>query len=494
MTELHLPWLELALLSPLCGAVIAARLKDWHLARKASLFFFGLTLAFATGAWLDFQFLGVLAADDRGHLLSRLLGGHEVLVIDQLSAPLLPLVALLYFLTASATVRTKVRRFSLPLSLVSESLMLTMYSLRIPWAVIALLAIGTLVPYFELRARGKPTRIYCLHMLLFVVLLVGGQVLVDRAQGDITPWLVLPLVLAVLVRNGIVPFHLWMADLFEHATFGSALLFVTPMAGAYAAIRLLVPIAPTEVLQYVGLLALATAFYGAGMALIQREARRFFCYLFLSNAALVLVGLDVVSPNGMTGGLCVWLSVGLSLGGLGLTLRALEARRGKLSMREFQGLYEHTPNLAICFGLTGLASVGFPGTFGFIGGELLVEGAVDAYPLVGITVVLAAAINGIAIVQAFFRLFAGGQYRSSVSLNIRRRERFAVLTLAGLILLGGFIPQPIVESRSRAAEELLEQRQHQLGEERTFARPAPAEAAENVPARWVWRWRSAKSN
>jgi len=464
MTELHLPWLELALLCPLVGAIVAARIADSDAARKWCLIFSGLTLLFATGAWIDFQFLDVMAADDRGHLLSRLTGGHEVLVVDQLSAPLLPLVALLYFLTANATVRTKVRRFSFPLTLVSEFVTLAMYSTRIPWAVIALLALGTTLPYIELRARGKPTRLYCLHMVLFVALLVGGQVLVDRAHGAITPWVVLPLVLAVLVRNGIAPFHLWMADLFEHATFGSALLFVAPMAGAYAAIRLLVPIAPTEVLQNVGLVALATAFYGAGMALIQREGRRFFCYLFLSNAALVLVGLDVVSPNGMTGGLCVWLSVGLSLGGLGLTLRALEARRGRLYMRDFQGLYEHTPNLAMCFGLTGLASVGFPGTFGFIGGELLVEGAVEAYPLVGIAVVLAAAINGIAIVQAFFRLFAGGQYRSSVSLNIRRRERYAVLTLAGLILLGGFVPQPIVESRSRAAEELLNEREELVGD------------------------------
>src|SRR5690606_33388355 len=140
--------------------------------------------------------------------------------------------------------------------------------------------------------------------------------------------------------------------------------------------------------------------YAAGMALVQREARRFFCYLLLSHSAIVLVGLHSASPIGVAGGLCVWLSVGLGLGGLGLTLRALEARHGRLSLERYLGLYDHTPALAVCFLLTGLASVGFPCTFGFIGTEMLVDGAAHTYPyLVGAVVVIAAALNGIAVLQ-----------------------------------------------------------------------------------------------
>jgi NADH-quinone oxidoreductase subunit M len=154
----------------------------------------------------------------------------------------------------------------------------------------------------------------------------------------------------------------------------------------------------------------------------------------------------------------VWLSVSLSLCGFGLTLRAMEARRGRLSLAEFQGLYEHTPALAICFFLTGLASVGFPGTFGFVGTELLVDGAVAIYPFIGVAVVIAAALNGIAFVKAYFLLFTGRRYPSTVSLAIGRRERLAVLSLAGLILLGGLYPQYNVHSRHLAAEELLRQR------------------------------------
>jgi NADH-quinone oxidoreductase subunit M len=139
-------------------------------------------------------------------------------------------------------------------------------------------------------------------------------------------------------------------------------------------------------------------------------------------------------------------------------LRALEARHGRLSLTGFHGVYEHTPELAVCFLLTGLASVGFPGTFGFLSTELLVDGAVQAFPYVGIAVVLAAALNGIAVLQAYFRLFTGTRHVSSVPLKIGMRERIAVLTMAGLVLGGGLFPQPGITSRHHAATSILQSR------------------------------------
>jgi NADH-quinone oxidoreductase subunit M len=121
--------------------------------------------------------------------------------------------------------------------------------------------------------------------------------------------------------------------------------------------------------------------------------------------------------------------VALALAGFGQTLRALVARHGRLSQKRFLGLNEHTTALAVCFLLTGLASVGFPGTFGFLAMELLMDGAVEAYPYVGVAVILVAALNGIAVVKAFFLLFTGTRHVSAVPLGIGLRERFAVLTL-----------------------------------------------------------------
>ena len=124
----------------------------------------------------------------------------------------------------------------------------------------------------------------------------------------------------------------------------------------------------------------------------------------------------------------------------------------------YHGVYEHTPLLAICFMLTGMASVGFPGTFGFLGTELLVDGAIHTYPFVGLAVVIAAAFNGIAVVQAYFKLFTGTKHVSTVPLHVCFREQVVVLTLAALIVLGGLFPQPGIVSRHDAAEAILKER------------------------------------
>jgi len=483
MSDLHLPWLEILVLVPLVGAFWISRADNPEQTRKQAVFFSGLTFLCAVGAWQDFDWMQVIQADDCWHLLTAVLG-REIFVIDQLSAPLLPLVALLFFLTTWATLPNQTRRFSFGWTLLSEAITLATFSCKEPWGVIVLLALGTLPPYFELRERRSPSRVYIAHMALFVSMMVIGWTCVELEgeQRIHSLWATVPLIIAVFVRSGIVPFQCWMPDLFEQVSFGTAILFVTPIAGAYLAVRLILPIAPDWVLSAIGLQSLVTAVYAAGMALIQTEARRMSCYLFLSHSALVLVGLEMVTPIGLTGALCVWLSVALAMGGFGLTLRSLEARRGRLSLARFQGLYEHTPNLAMCFLLTGLASIGFPGTFGFVGTELLVDSVVEAYPYIGVAVVLAAALNGIAVVRAYFLLFTGTRYVSSISLQLRARERYAVLALAALILVGGLVPQPGVESRYRAAEELLSERAQVPGPPLTYAnRQLPTSLRATIP-------------
>lgn len=456
MIQLHCPWLEVSILLPLFGALVVACISNPQRARIACTVIAGLTLCTSIGAWIDLSLVHASEAVDRWDLATLLLG-RRLFSVDELSAPLLPAVALLYFLTMIATPGTKLQRFSFGWSLVFEAVRLATFSCSEPWPLIVLLAIGTWPPYRELLARNRPTRVYVLHMGLFITLLVLGQILADQAQGREDLWLPAGCLLltAVLIRSGMFPFHCWMTELFEQASFGTALLFVAPLTGAYAAIRLLLPVAPDLLLRVIGSISLFTAIYAAGMSLIQNDARRLYCYLFLSHSALVLVGLEMATPIGFTGGLCVWLSVIVALSGLGLTLRAVEARFGRSNLSRPLGYYHHTPVIATCFLITGLASVGFPGTVGFVGMELLIDGAVEFYPLVGAAVAIAGTLNGIAIIRAYFLLFGGPRHESSIALGITRWELFAVLVLLSLTIGGGLLPGPGISSRHHAAEELL---------------------------------------
>jgi NADH-quinone oxidoreductase subunit M len=459
MNLLQLPWMEWAIGISLLGCIWVSRAREPARAYRFGVIFTGTAFVCSLLAWLSFSLSEV---PTRVPLFSvqPLLFGRHLFALDELSAPLVPSVALLHLLAAVATSHTHIRRFSFSWSLAALAIRLATFSTKAPWLLIALLCASTIPPYVELQNRNRPTRLYVLHMSLFVGLLVFGWSVVD-AQGlsDSHWWASLPLLASVLVLCGTVPAHCWVTDWFEHASFGIALLFVLPLGGVYAAIRLVLPIAPDWVLRSIGVVSLFTAVYSAGMAVIQREERRFFAYLFLSYASLVLVGLELHTELSLCASLCLWFSVFLSLSGFGLTLRAIEARFGRLSLANYHGLYEHTPTLAVFFLLTGLAAVGFPCTVGFISTELLVDSAVEANLYAGIGVLIASALNGIAVLRAYLRLFTGGRHHSSVSVRIAPQERFAVLTLSTLILVTGLFPQPGVTTRERAAMEILRDRE-----------------------------------
>lgn len=459
MSEFHFPWIEVSILVPLLGVLWIHILGEHENVVRHAIAICGVTLALTIGELLDFMSIGTFEAHDHWPFVDWLFN-RDIFVVDELSAFQLPLAALIFLVTVMSTLRTKAPRFSLKLTLTSETLVLATFSCRSSWALVGMLVLATIPPYLELRRRGRCTRVYVLHMLVFTLLLIGGYGWL-RATDTSTSAALVPgalLTAAALLRSGIFPLHLWMTDLFEKATFGTAILFTTPLVGAYAVMRLVLPIAPMWALQSIALLSLVTAVYAGSMALLQREARRMFCFLFLSQSSLVLVGLELVTPIGLTGALCLWLSVGLSMTGFGISLRSIEARISRVALVDYHGLYRQMPMLAGFFLLTGLAAIGFPATVGFVGMELLIEGAVDVYPLVGTMVVIAAALCGITVLSAYFRIFTGHSNRTLIPMNSRPTEQTAVLVLTFLILGGGLFPQPGVTSRYHAAKELTRQR------------------------------------
>lgn len=445
-----LPWLEVVILFPLCGCLVATRISSPLPAARWTLGVMGLTTVVALWIWWA-QITGRAPQS----VLPSLEDDTPLLGVDALSAPILFLVALLHFLVILTTARIKMARFSFAGLLLGASSRLTLFVVTSPSLLVLMFGINVLPALWEMRQRCQNLSLFATHMGLFILFLTAGW-LCGRGwlPGGQTATATL-LFAAVMIRCGVVPFHLWVPELFARLSFGTALLFVTPLMGVYVAVRLVLPMSPTWVLSGFGLASIATALYAAGMATVQPDARRFFAYLFLSHASQVLLGLELRSPLGLIGALALWGSILIALGGLGLTLRALEARLGRLDLHKFHGLYEHSPTLAVCFLLTGLASVGFPGTLGFVAAEMLIDGVVSSAPLLGWLLVLAAALNGIAILRVYFLLFTGTRHLSPIPLAITRRERFAVLLLMALVLGGGAFPQTTLTLSRQAALPLV---------------------------------------
>jgi NADH-quinone oxidoreductase subunit M len=280
-------------------------------------------------------------------------------------------------------------------------------------------------------------------------------------------WLI---VVAALVRKGIVPFHAWVPDVFDHGRLGPAILFNAPQVGAYMTVVLIVPRASPAMLRTIALLALLTAVYGAALALVQSSARRACGYLFMSQSALVMAGLDCTSVTALAGGLVVWLSAGLGFAGLARCVLVLEARRGRLDLTGYHGGYDRMPGLAISFLAVGLACTGFPGTLGFIGQELLLDGAVDVFPVMGFAIVIASALTGLAVLRMYFSLFCGRSdplAHPSLRLGPRPREAWTFVALVIALLGLGLAPRPLVDSRFDASNEILRLRQDRFSAHQT---------------------------
>jgi NADH-quinone oxidoreductase subunit M len=214
-------------------------------------------------------------------------------------------------------------------------------------------------------------------------------------------------------------------------------------------------------LRTIAVLALLTAIYGAALALVQTSARRACGYLFMSQSALVMAGLDCTSVRALAGGLLVWLSAGLAFAGLARSVHVLEARRGRLDLTTYHGGYDRMPVLAVSFLLMGLACTGFPGTLGFIGQELLVDGAVEAFPVMGFGVVIASALTGLAVLRMYFSLFCGrpdAHRHPGLRLGLTMREAWTFVALVIALVGFGVAPRALVDSQVAASRELLRQR------------------------------------
>jgi NADH-quinone oxidoreductase subunit M len=265
----------------------------------------------------------------------------------------------------------------------------------------------------------------------------------------------------VLIRKGIFPFHAWIPEAFDRGRIGPTVLFSAPQLGTYVAAALVLPHATPNMLRIVALVSLGTALYGAALALFQPDARRALGYLFVSQSALVLAGLDCTSAAALTGALVLWISSALAFTGLARTVLALEARSGRLDLTRYRGGYEQMSFLATSFLVLGLACTGFPGTLGFIGQEMLIDGAVRDFPTMGFLTIGASALTGLAVLRMYFSLFCGAP-GGVPGLGLRRREAVAFGFVATLLVAGGLLPGDIVRSRERASEELMQQRIHAL--------------------------------
>lgn len=257
-----------------------------------------------------------------------------------------------------------------------------------------------------------------------------------------------------MLRLGIVPMHFWMPTFVERGRATLVALIILSPLGASGLLLLgqdLFPGAWSMMRPWLFTLGALSAVYGALLALGQHHARRMLGFLGISLGGEVLVGLASATFQGESGAVFLAVAMALAFPGLLLCIRGIEARAGTADMRRLGGLSSLFSEMAAGYLILGLSIVGFPGTATFISEDLLMQGL--SHQHIGLAALLLSitAINGITLVRSFKRIFLGSAARYAPRLppntGLLARERIVLWTLAAALLLGGFLPKPLLAVR-----------------------------------------------
>jgi NADH-quinone oxidoreductase subunit M len=277
-------------------------------------------------------------------------------------------------------------------------------------------------------------------------------------------WLFIAFGLAFAVKIPIFPFHTWLPDAHVEApTPGSVILAALLLKmGAYGFLRFLLPLFPaaatnTTIVAIMLLLGTIGIIYTAWVAAVQPDAKKLIAYTSVAHMGFVVIGIFALTVQGIQGAMIVMLSHGASTGAMFLLLGMLYERRHTRTIADFGGLSAVAPVMAAVFIFTAFASIGLPGTSGFIGEFLALLGTFETHPFFGI-----AATSGV-IFSAYYMLPMVQKIwfnkldrpENEKFLDLSSREIAVLAPLVAVMLWIGFYPRPFLDRAQVSVTELI---------------------------------------
>ncbi|MDH5783978.1 MAG: NADH-quinone oxidoreductase subunit M [Chromatiales bacterium] len=482
MTEHTFPYISLMLLSlPL--AAILIWLLDVRLARWVALGAALLDLALAVAMVVafdssvgEFQFV-------ESAVWIPTLNIHYQMGVDGISLLFLPLTTLLFLgvvVISWNSVRTMPRLYFI-LLLLLETATLGIFTALDTMAFFLFWELSLIPSFFLISLWGVgPNRRfaaskYIMQMLIGGVPLLFGFLLLafNHADGGLVfdylrllseplgqepqGVVFLLLLLGFAVKTALFPLHTWLPTVAMEGPLGLTAILLGIKLGVYGLIRFAIPLAPEAAQQFHWLLAglgVIALLYGALMALVQTNLRRMLAFSSMSHVGLVVLGLASFNIEGIQGALFALLNFTVISGGLVLLTAMLHQRIGTNEVITLGGVATTMPLLAALFFLFALASMGIPGTNGFIAEFLLIIATLKSHTGAGLAA-LFALILGAGYLLAHYRRVFYGVARSQAILaaqDIRGRELLLIAVLAVIVLVTGLYPSVILDTTRSAAE------------------------------------------
>ncbi|HXF93134.1 MAG TPA: NADH-quinone oxidoreductase subunit M [Nitrospiraceae bacterium] len=299
----------------------------------------------------------------------------------------------------------------------------------------------------------EPSYSFDLLELLTVPVPVEQQVLIF--------WLIF---LGLAFKAPVFPFHTWLPDALLEGPIGMAVVLAGLKLGTYGFLRFSIPLLPEAsrsegVVTVVMALALAGILYGAITALIQPDFRRLLAFSSISHLGFCVVGLFALNFQGLQGSLLTMINLGFTTAGLFFIAGFLYARRHSTQLPALGGgLARQVPLLATFLLIIGLASIGLPGTNGFVGEFLVLLGAFKAKWVYGAIAVTAVIFGAAYFLWYYERLMMGpltmgpGQAMP----DLHGRETAIAVSLCVMILWIGLYPAPFLRMMNGSVQALMD--------------------------------------
>ena len=267
-----------------------------------------------------------------------------------------------------------------------------------------------------------------------------------------------------MVKIPMWPFHTWLPDAHVEApTAGSVILagVLLKMAG-YGFIRFSIgffPDASEFFAPFIFSLSVIAIIVTSLIALVQEDMKKLIAYSSVAHMGFVTLGIFTFTVQGIEGGIIQMISHGIVSAALFLCVGVVYDRLHTREIARYGGLVSKMPFYSFSFMIFILASLGLPGTSGFVGEFLVLLSifSINTYFAIFATtgVVLAATYS----LWLYRRIIFGALIKDDLSemFDLTRREIIIFLPLIILTIFIGLYPKPIINIIEPSTEKIVNQ-------------------------------------